>query len=93
MSNTDLPIAQEIAFNQTASAVIKLGGGVVHAVSVLAAGTSVAIHDCATTGAAAAGNQIANIPTTTLGTYVVNLPFLTGLVIVPTGGTLAIGYR
>lgn len=84
---------QLVAKNISASTLIKPGPGRCIMVSTITA-TSVAIHDAAATGDAAAGNQIAQItPTaTTFGVFLVDMPFFLGLVVVPTGGAVAVGY-
>ncbi|MEY3760482.1 MAG: hypothetical protein RIR39_1973 [Pseudomonadota bacterium] len=82
-----------VAFNKTASAVIKATAGRVCRVSVLVAGSAVGgIYDCATTGAAVAGNLLAVIPNV-VGVYDLNLPCVTGIVyILGTGQTVAVSY-
>jgi hypothetical protein len=68
------------AYNKTASAVIKASAGRLMRINVLTAGSAPgAVHNCATTGAAAAGNLIFNVPNT-VGTYVMDWPCDTGIV-------------
>ena len=89
----DNRFAQLVAKNLSASTVLKTGNGMVYNVSVITAGAQGALHDCATTGAAAASNQIAAVPAVA-GTVVVNMPFFDGLVYVPGAAQVAsIGYR
>lgn len=79
--------------NVAASTVIKATTGRAFQISVVVAGSAPgALHDCATTGAAAAANKVATIPNT-VGVYNLNWPMATGIVLVPgTGQTLAISY-
>lgn len=79
--------------NITQSTLVKVGPGRLAKVSVVVAGSGVGtINDCATTGAAAAANQIGTAPTA-LGTTTFNWPCFAGIVIVPgTGQTIAVSY-
>lgn len=79
--------------NITADTLVKASRGRSFKVIVLVAGSAAgALHDCATTGAAAAANQIFVIPST-VGIYAVNWPHATGIVIkCGTGQTIAISY-
>ena len=80
--------------NVTAATVIKATPGTVYNVNVIVAGsTAGTVNDCATTGAAAAANQIATIPNA-VGNYEVGpFPTFTGIVVVPgTGQTVAISF-
>ena len=79
--------------NITAATVVKPVGGRVAKVSVLVGGSAVgAVHNCATTGAAAAANQVAVVPDTE-GVYDIDFPCSAGIVVVPgTGQTLAVSY-
>lgn len=79
--------------NITAATVIKPTGGRIAKVSVLVAGSAVgAVHNCATTGAAAAGNQVA-VVADTVGVYSIGMPCPAGIVVVPgTGQTLAVSF-
>lgn len=65
----------------------------VFTVTVVTAGsTPGTVNDVATTGAAAAGNQVFSLPNT-VGSYIVDWPILVGLVLVPgTGQVLAVSY-
>jgi len=85
--------AASAAYNKSASVTIKASAGKVGTVTVLVAGSAPgAIHDCAATGDAAAGNKIAGIPNT-LGVYPINWPCATGITyIVGTGQTVAVSY-
>jgi len=79
--------------NITAPTVVKLAGGRVAKVSVIVAGSAPgAVHNCATTGAAAASNQVA-VVADVAGVYDVNMPCPAGIVVVPgTGQTLAVSF-
>jgi hypothetical protein len=79
--------------NVSAATVVKTGQGRVVRVSVITAGsTSGTVNDTAATGSAAIGNQIATIPNT-VGTYALDWPVGTGIVVVPgTGQVLAVAY-
>jgi hypothetical protein len=81
------------SLNITADATVKAAAGRSFKVSVIVAGSAAgALHDCATTGAAAAANQVGVIPNT-VGVYDFNWPHATGIVIkIGTGQTLAISY-
>jgi hypothetical protein len=80
-------------YNITAATVIKATRGYIARVSVIVAGSAVGtINDCATTGAAAVGNQVGVIPNT-VGILSYGFPCATGIVIVPgTGQTVAVSY-
>jgi hypothetical protein len=80
-------------YNVTSSTVIKAAAGRAFRVAVVVAGSAAgAVHDCSTTGAAAAANKVATIPNT-VGVYDLNWPCGTGIVLVPgTGQTLSISY-
>jgi len=82
-----------VAFNKSASAVIKASAGRVCRVSVLTAGSAPGfIHDCAATGVAAAGNKIAVIPNA-VGIYDIDMPCATGIVyILGTGQVVTVSY-
>lgn len=81
------------ALNKSADAVIKATAGRVVRVNVVTAGSAAgAIHDCATTGAAAASNKVATIPNT-VGSYEIDFPCSTGIVYkVGTGQVVSISY-
>jgi hypothetical protein len=68
--------------NITTGTVVKPAQGVLVTFNVTVAGAAGAVYDTTTTGAAAAGNQIAVIPAV-VGTYYMQFPFLNGLVVVP----------
>jgi hypothetical protein len=82
------------ALNITGPRVLKNAGGTVLVVSVIAPGTGPGkIHDCATTGAAAAENQVALVPAA-VGTYQINFPCLVGIVVAPgSGQMLAVSFQ
>ena len=87
------------AFNVTAAAVLRVGAGTVMRISVITAGTAgaLALNDCATTGAAVIGNQLAGIPFALLtagNVITLEFPYQTGLVVstVGTGSVVAISY-
>jgi hypothetical protein len=65
-----------------AATVIKTGPGLVATVNVIVAGAAGTLNDCATTGAAAVGNQIMAIPAV-VGIYQIFWPVSTGIVVVP----------
>lgn len=79
--------------NVAASTVIKATAGRCVRVNVTVAGSATgAIHNCATTGTAAAGNLVFVVPNT-VGTYFIDWPCATGITyIVGTGQTVAISY-
>ena len=82
-------------YNLTAAAVIKATPGRLAKLIVIAGGTAsngaFTLNDCATTGAAAIGNEIITIPSgTAVGTiYNLGWPCLTGIVLsaVPSAGS------
>jgi len=86
-------VAASHAYNITAASAVKAAAGRLHKISVIVAGSAAgAAHDCAATGDAAAGNEIAVIPNA-VGVYTVDWPCSTGIVIVPgTGQTIAVSY-
>lgn len=81
------------SYNKAASSVIKASAGRLVRINVLTAGSAPgAVHNCATTGAAAAGNLIFNVPNT-IGTYVMDWPCDTGIVyILGTGQVCAFSF-
>ena len=83
----------QVVSNITAATVIKPVGGRIAKVSVIVAGSTVgAVHNCATTGAAAAANQVGAIAEA-VGTYDIGMPCPAGIVVVPgTGQTLAVSF-
>jgi hypothetical protein len=85
--------ANNTTLNITAATVVKATPGLVFRVSVQVAGTGTGtVNDCATTGAAAAANQIYVIPET-VGVVAIDWPCLTGIVVTPgTGQTVAISW-
>lgn len=81
--------------NITAAAVVKVGPGRVGTIINSAGTAGFQINDCATTGAAAAGNVIMIIAATTVGQVIkVDFPFTVGLVVsvVGSAGILSISY-
>lgn len=70
------------ALNVAASTAVKATPGRVITVNVLVAGAVGAIHDCAATGDAAAGNKVAVIPAV-VGVYRFDFPCLVGITYVP----------
>ena len=85
--------ASKASYDITAATVVKAAPGYVATVIVQVAGSGTGtVNDCLTTGAAAIGNQVFVIPET-VGSYQINWPFATGLVVVPgTGQTVAVSY-
>jgi len=81
------------ALNLSASTAIKATAGRVCQVNVITAGSAPgAIHDCATTGTAAAANQVAVIPNT-VGLYKIDFPCATGITyVLGTGQVVAVSY-
>ena len=84
---------QKTFFNITAATVVKTTSGRVAKISVIVAGSAAgSVYDAATTGAAAAANEIAVIPATA-GIINIDFPVSNGIVVTPgTGQTLAISY-
>lgn len=85
--------AQSSALNLTGATRVKATPGRLFKVSVIVAGSAPGtINDCATTGAAAASNQVGTIPNT-VGTYEFEWPFAVAIVIIPgTAQTVAVSY-
>ena len=85
-TRAQLPISTQPltrTLNITTSTVLKVGSGALICFNVVTAGGGVGtINDVATTGAAAAANQIATVPTA-VGNYCVTFPYFTGLVVIP----------
>lgn len=85
-------------YNITAATVVKATPGRVCKIVVqtIATGGTVAINDCATTGAAAIGNQVYSIGTPWLaaGTVLnIDWPCTTGIVVTPgTGGVVSVSF-
>lgn len=82
---------EQTTLNVSAATVIKLGIGRIVKVSVVTAGSAAGtVNDAATTGAAAAANQIATIPNA-VGVVSLDFPVNSGIVVVPgTGQVLAV---
>lgn len=83
-----------LAFNLSASTVVKAAAGRFYSVSVITAGSTVgAVHDTNATGSAAVANQVAAIPNT-VGIYTYNFPMSTGITFIPgTGQVVVINYN
>jgi hypothetical protein len=81
-------------YNITTATVVKATPGRLVRISVIVAGSAAGTaNDCATTGAAAVGNQITVIPNTVGPMQPIDWPCATGVVVVPgTGQTLAVSY-
>jgi hypothetical protein len=81
------------SYNKSASAVIKASAGRLCKVVVLTAGSAPGtVNNCTTTGAAAAGNLIFNVPNT-VGIYDLDWPCDTGITyILGTGQVCAFSY-
>jgi hypothetical protein len=74
----------------TTSTLVKTGAGRIASVSVIVGGAAGAIYDANATGATT--GQIGVI-STTIGVYVWNIPFSTGLVVTPGAGqTVSVSY-
>lgn len=80
--------------NIAAATVVKATPGRVCQVSVVTAGSTLGtINDVATTGAAAAANQVGSAPNTAGAVVPLNFPCAVGIVVVPgTGQVLAVSY-
>ncbi|GAC1479345.1 MAG: hypothetical protein NVS2B11_03480 [Acetobacteraceae bacterium] len=80
-------------YNLTAATLVKAAPGRAVRVSVVAAGTTAgSVNDAATVVAAAAGNQVASIPTT-VGVLLLDWPCSAGIVVTPgTSQVLAVSY-
>jgi hypothetical protein len=81
---------RQTALNISASKVIKAVPGVVGTLVVNTAGTSTAINDCATTGAAAASNLV--FSATAVGVYKLNFPCLTGITVIVNGSVSSLTF-
>lgn len=68
--------------NIATGTVVKPAPGILVTFNVTVAGAQGAIYDTTTVGAAAAANEIAIIPAT-VGTYSMQFPFFSGLVVIP----------
>ena len=84
-------VGNQSALNQTGSVVVKAAMGRVKKVIVNTAVAGATLNDCATTGAAAAGNLIFAIPNSA-GIYDVDFPFFNGLTLIGSTGVFAISY-
>lgn len=81
------------SYNVSAATVLKTAPGRVYTVNVVTAGSTVgSLNDSATLGGVAAANLMAHIPNT-VGTYSLQFPYFTGLVVTPgTGQVLSINW-
>lgn len=70
------------ALNITAATVVKASPGTVFTITVNTAGAAGAVHDCLTTGAAAAANLVFEIPAV-VGIYTLTFPCFVGIVVSP----------
>jgi hypothetical protein len=87
------PQGSESALGITTSKVLKTGDGVVCTINVVVAGAGCTVNDCATTGAAAAGNQMLAIPNAVGPVNMSGFPFFTGLCIIVAGSaTIDVAY-
>lgn len=77
--------------NITAATVLKVGAGRVVKLVVIVAGAAGTVNDCATTGAAAAANELCALPAV-VGPIDLNVGFQTGLVVVPGAGQTIAAY-
>lgn len=91
---TVLSTANKSALNISANTVVKATNGFVVRVSVVVAGSAAgSVNDAATVAAATSANEIAVIPDT-VGTYSIEFPAFSGIVVKPgTGQTVAISYN
>jgi len=92
----NIPAASRL--NITSPTLLKAGQGILLSLCVLS-GTAPGgtVNDCSGSGAAAAANQIASIPSGSgvLGApgVVLNFPYFTGLVVIPpAGGAVSVGF-
>lgn len=84
---------QQVAKVVTGSSLIKVGDGRVVMASVLTlAGGAITLHDAASVGEASGLNIIAHVPDL-LGIYLINMPFMDGLVLVAGAGVLSLSYN
>lgn len=81
------------SLNITAATVVKPSRGRLVRINVIAAGSAAgSANDAATTGAAGAANQVFAIPNT-VGSYFLDWPCATGIVVTPgTGQTIAVSF-
>lgn len=85
---TERITGQIVSPSVAAATVLKVGTGRAAMASVITAGAQGALHDCATTGAAASTNLIAAIPAT-VGNYLIDMPYWVGLTYVPGAAQVA----
>lgn len=76
----------------TVATVVKDRSGVVGTI-ISDGATSVAVNDCATTGAVAAGNKLVTLTMAAGQSVKLDFPFRQGLVITPTGGACNVSYE
>lgn len=86
--------ANKSALNITANTVVKPTAGFVVRISVSVAGSAAGtLHNASTVSAAVTANVIAAIPDT-VGTYAIEFPASSGIVVKPgSGQTIAISYN
>lgn len=91
---TIVGLGTQNSLNITAATVVKASKGRICKVNVLTAGSTVGtVNDVSTTGGAAAGNLVFNIPDT-VGIYDLNFPCSTGIVVVPgTGQVVSVSFN
>lgn len=77
--------------NITAATVLKVGPGRLVKLVVITAGAAGTVNDCATTGAAAAANELCALPAV-VGPIDMNVAFQTGLVITPGAAQVIAAY-
>ena len=80
--------------NITGQTLVKPASGKLVSVTLNSNVTALTINDAASTGAAAAGNQIIALTGLTAGGVLkFDFPFLNGLVVTPTGGAVAVSFE
>lgn len=87
--------ATKSTLNITAATVVKATPGAILSVSIVVAGAAGTLNDCATTGTAAAANEIAALPAAvgTINFGAGGWPCATGIVVVPGAGqTISIAW-
>jgi hypothetical protein len=75
-----------------ASAVVKAGTSRIVSVNVITASGVGAVYDSATVAAGAAANKVFTIPAT-VGHYDIDWPMTSGIVVDPSGSTIAVKYN
>lgn len=87
---TNVPVSSR-RLNITAATVLKVGPGRLVKLVVVVAGAAGTVNDCATTGAAAASNELCALPAV-VGPIEMNVAFQTGLVITPGAAQVIAAY-